>query len=301
MKKIGKILLLILITGVLYPMENTKEITLNGKTYRFYEKDLLYGSGSYSDVFWRGILAEDTVLKLGKNEMVLAKKTELCFYYSGKPAYGYLAEETALKLGDQIFQFGKKTRIDFSENGALIKGYLAEDQEIKIGSALFLFKKGVQEYEDIEFYENGKIKLGFLAKNTSVKIGKNSYLLFKGIGFYPSGKIDYGHLAENTQAWVGKNQIILAGSEYHSVAFYEDGSLMGATLAEDQEIKAGNLFIPLTSQVSFSKEGNLTRGVLAKPFVFKNQTYPQFKTIVLQYDEDQNELIDIKIFKYPER
>ena len=300
MKKTALLILSILFTiSGLYSMAS-EEVTVGGKTFIFYKKDLLHYSGSYTDKIWRGNLAKDTTVNIGVNTITFKKNSELAFYASGEIGSGYPAVDTELKIGNNKIKARAGKRILFFKPGNIQELYLAGDTVFTIGQNTVTFKKGVKEIEMMQFFENGEIRRGYLNKQAVCKAGKYSFTLFNVLIFYKNGSVEAGHLHKNTVFKVKNDDIIFIGSEYHMVEFHKNGAVHQGYIHESKTINIDGNNVKFQYRIYFNENGTVKMGVLAESLAIMNKKFEAHNTLTFKYD-NRGKLIRIEKYRYPQR
>lgn len=276
------------------------EFNAGGNKFIFRKNSILYYSGSYADVLWRGILTQDTDILIANYRMTLKKNTEAEFHLSGNFASGFPAQDTELLVNGKKLVFAKNKRIRLDESGHIISGYLAVNTVFEMENNRIILKKSVKEIEQAEFYPSGALKQGYLAEPTVCHAGNYSVKLFHRIGFYENGKLNWGSLQKDTMLKINTNNVNFAGGQYYQIAFYPGGSIQEGYLSGSNRFQIDGYAIDFQYRISFHKNGTPSRGSLASPFVFQNKKFSPPQTVSLTINP-QGKLVGVKEFQYPSR
>ncbi len=285
----------------------TATLPVQGKSVAFVRK---YWSNDYytpdltfheNGMVKYGILKSDTLLTVGRYEILFAAKSEIRFTPEGDIETGAFKGRTVLLIGGRSIPFDMSTSDDrgatFSKNGALLEGDLHENVTLRIGPNTITFapqlddkgcsvrdidpRDGYGHAYDLYFYENGEIKRGALHEDTPLVVGSNTVIAasrcesgytyrtyeYEHVSFHPNGEIKSCVLAQDCLFEHHGTLLTLAGG--HSVSFYENGALRSCHLKEPATIGEGKDAIALAPNddwhaTEFYPDGRLKKGKLYK-------------------------------------
>ncbi len=287
--------------------QETIDISIRGKKYKFLKEGLSYYSGSYVGEILFARPAKNLIIKIGRNKINFAAAKEISFFSSeisprasGRIGVGTLATDSLLSVGNRRLLFRGGTEIAFYASGVIEHGYLAKDTKFTIRQNTVVLKKGTDESDQIKFYDSGKIKQGYLLEKKILHIGKNSYLFTGQIGFYESGKVEWGTLANDTVIKIGKNNLKFSGGQEQTIEFYESGSLQRACLSDVSSFQIGKTKIKFQYNIDFLPDGRVKQGTLAEDFQISGGNYNSSQTVFIVYDDAGN-LKGLRLYQNPQR
>ncbi|MFC1503852.1 hypothetical protein ACFL6D_00390 [Spirochaetota bacterium] len=201
----------------------TEEI--NGKKvkiidYHFYPKRYIM-IGQFKD---------DTLLTVGKNEILFKAKERIGVHISSNMQMGILKKKSTLKVGSSSIPFKSKTMISFDEKGQIIEGIIDGCIDLPAGTNTVKFCENPQAKDrmympNISFNNEGKILGGFLGEDTQLRMGPYELLftsqaqeegkpMLKMIFFNTVGEVVRGYLGKDTLITVNTHSILFARGSF---------------------------------------------------------------------------------------